>query len=175
MSSRTRPLTLEDAPQLADLVRTWREFLAPWEPDRDESWFTVDGQRTMIERGLEDQQRGAACLHVILDDDGCVVGRVSLNNVVRGPFLSCHLGYWLAEPATGRGLATAAVQELVALGFTELGLHRVQAGTLLHNVPSQKVLHRNGFARFGLAPAYLKIAGRWQDHYLYQLLNPAIR
>ena len=174
MESRTRPLAVEDAARLADLVQTHRAFMAPWEPDREESWFTVDGQRAMIERLLEDQQRGAACLHVILDDDGSVVGRVNLNNIVRGPFLSCHLGYWVAESANGRGLATEAVRELVGFGFTELGLHRVQAGTLLHNVASQKVLHRNGFARFGLAPAYLRIAGRWQDHYLYQLLNPAL-
>jgi hypothetical protein len=25
--------------------------------------------------------------------------------------------------------------------------------------------------RFGVAPAYLKIAGEWQDHALYQIVN----
>jgi ribosomal-protein-alanine N-acetyltransferase len=34
------------------------------------------------------------------------------------------------------------------------------------------VLERNGFVRSGVAPAYLSIAGRWQDHALYQLINP---
>ena len=61
---------------------------------------------------------------------------------------------------------------MVQLAFGELRLHRVKAGTLLHNVGSQRVLERNGFVRFGVAPSYLKIAGRWQDHALYQLLNP---
>ena len=32
---------------------------------------------------------------------------------------------------------------------------------------------RNGFARFGVAPGYLRIAGAWRDHAMYQLLNPA--
>ncbi len=36
---------------------------------------------------------------------------------------------------------------------------------------SQRVLERNGFTRIGMAPGYLQIAGRWQDHYLYQLLS----
>jgi ribosomal-protein-alanine N-acetyltransferase len=35
------------------------------------------------------------------------------------------------------------------------------------------VLERNGFTRIGVAPAYLSIAGRWQDHALYQLTNPS--
>ena len=49
------------------------------------------------------------------------------------------------------------------VAFGELGLHRLQAETLLDNVASQKVLERNGFVRIGMAPTYLKIAGRWQD------------
>ena len=56
------------------------------------------------------------------------------------------------------------------LAFHELGLHRLQADTLVHNAASQRVLARNGFTRIGLAPRYLRIAGRWQDHVLHQRL-----
>jgi ribosomal-protein-alanine N-acetyltransferase len=49
-----------------------------------------------------------------------------------------------------------------------LGLHRLQAATLRHNAASQKILQRSDFGEIGLAPAYLKIAGSWQDHILYQ-------
>jgi len=75
--------------------------------------------------------------------------------------------------AQGQGLAIQALREAVHLAFHELHLHRVQAETLVHNLWSQRVLDRLGFARYGLAPAYLKIAGRWQDNLLYQLLTPA--
>lgn len=60
---------------------------------------------------------------------------------------------------------------MVRTAFDELRLHRVQAETPLHNVRSQRVLRRNGFRRIGVAPAYLNIAGRWQDHILYQVIN----
>jgi ribosomal-protein-alanine N-acetyltransferase len=111
--------------------------------------------------------------HAILDDTGAVVGRITLNTIVRGPFQSCSVGYWLSEDRTGRGLATQAVDEIVSLAFDTLGLHRVEAGTLVDNVASQRVLARTGFERIGLAPAYLKIAGRWQDHVLFQRINAA--
>jgi len=62
------------------------------------------------------------------------------------------------------------VADVVGIGFRDLGLHRLEAATLLHNTRSQRVLARNGFRPFAISEAYLKIAGRWQDHVLYQLL-----
>jgi ribosomal-protein-alanine N-acetyltransferase len=51
---------------------------------------------------------------------------------------------------------------------TEIGLHRIEAGTLPHNEASQMVLRRCGFKRFGTAEDYLFIAGSWQDHVMFQ-------
>jgi ribosomal-protein-alanine N-acetyltransferase len=81
------------------------------------------------------------------------------------------LGYWVTQPRSGRGIATAAVAAALRLAFGDLGLHRVQADTLVPDVASQRVLERNGFRRIGLAPQYLRIAGRWQDCYLHQRLS----
>ena len=116
---------------------------------------------------------------VVLENQ-VVVGQINLDNIVRGPFQSASIGYWLDKEAVGRGLATAAVDELVERAFGDLGLHRVQAGTLPHdvaspdvllrNVASPDVLLRNGFEQFGLAPRYLAIAGEYADHILFQRL-----
>jgi [ribosomal protein S5]-alanine N-acetyltransferase len=169
----TRLLTLDDAPALAELLRVNRVFLAPWEPIRDDDYFTVDGQFAAIRSALERYEQGTALPSVILDESGRLVGRIALSDIVRGPFQSCHLGYWVSQAENGRGLATAAVRDIIRVAFEELGLHRIQAGTLLHNAGSQRVLERNGFVRFGVAPAYLNIAGQWQDHALYQIVNDA--
>lgn len=165
----TRLVDLADAPVLAALARISRDFLAPWEPVRTEDYFTVEGQDELIRDALDRHAQGTTLPQVILDA-GQVVGRITLNGIVRGPFQSCSVGYWVASAANGRGVATAAVTDIVRVAFEELGLHRVQAETLLHNVASQRVLERNGFVRFGMAPRYLKIAGEWQDHFMYQLL-----
>jgi [ribosomal protein S5]-alanine N-acetyltransferase len=170
-----RLISVADAPALAAQVRANREFLAPWEPLRGEDYFTEAGQRTDIERALERYDHGNAFPSVILDGSGAVVGRVTLTGIVRGAFLSCSVGYWLSAAAGGRGLATAALRETVSIAFGELGLHRIQAETLLDNVASQRVLDRTGFVSIGLAPTFLKIAGRWQDCILYQLINPRMQ
>ncbi|MHA7304628.1 GNAT family N-acetyltransferase [Arthrobacter sp. TMN-49] len=67
-------------------------------------------------------------------------------------------------------LASAAVHLIVGKARDELGLHRLEAGTLLHNIGSQRVLLKAGFRQIGMAPRYLQIAGKWQDHNLYQVL-----
>lgn len=169
---RTRLLTLEDASALAELVQANRDFLAPWEPVRSDDYFTVEGQTAIIGNALRMHAAGTHLPHVILDATGRVAGRVSLNEIVRGPAQYSNLGYWVRAADNGRGLATAAVGNIVRIAFDQLGLHRLQAGTLLHNGGSQRVLERNGFARFGIASGYVKIAGHWQDHAMYELLRP---
>jgi [ribosomal protein S5]-alanine N-acetyltransferase len=54
--------------------------------------------------------------------------------------------------------------------FTTQGLHRLEAATLVDNLASQAVLRRTGFTLIGLASRYLRIAGRWRDHLLFQRL-----
>ena len=146
--------------------------MAPWGPVRDDDYFTESSQRKVIEAGLERRALGLSLPHVVLDGDR-VVGRITLNNIVRASFQSCSVGYWVSSRENGRGLASAALREIKHIAFHDLGLHRLEAGTLKHNVRSQRVLERNGFERFGMAPNYLKIAGEWQDHILFQVLNDA--
>jgi ribosomal-protein-alanine N-acetyltransferase len=167
----TRLVDLDDAAVLAGLVVRNRDFLAPWEPVRPDSYFTVHGQVAVIAEALERFEDRTQVPRVILDETGQVVGRINLNNVVRGAFQSASVGYWLAEEAGGRGLATAAVADMVTLAFELEGLHRLEAGTVRENVRSQAVLERNGFVQFGYAPRYLSIAGRWQDHLLFQRIS----
>jgi ribosomal-protein-alanine N-acetyltransferase len=170
--SCTRLISIDDAPAIARLLAKNREFMAPWSPLRDEVYYTDDGQRAVTSNRLVEYERGHALPHVVIDGGaGQIVGAINLSGIVRGPFLSGNLGYWIDADHNGRGLATAATAEMISIAFGELGLHRIQAGTLIHNAASQKVLQRNGFERYGLAPNYLNIAGRWQDHVLFQVLN----
>ncbi len=161
---------MDDAAELTDLVRRNRRFLAPWEPERNEGYFTEAAQRAGLEQALTEYAAGRHVPWGIADQEGQLVGRININDIVRGAFQSGHLGYWVSEDANGRGVASSAVAEVLTLAFGTLGLHRLQAGTLRHNLGSQRVLERNGFVAFGVAADYLRIAGQWQDHVLYQLL-----
>ena len=168
----TRIVSLDDAAPLASLVRANREFLQPWEPARDEDYFTAAGQRGVLAMALEAYRRGSMLPLAIVDEGGQPIGRININGIVRGAAQSATVGYWVSQSRNGQGFASSAVAEVIELAFADLRLHRLEAGTLLHNTASQRVLLRNGFRPFAVAPSYLNIAGKWQDHILFQLLAP---
>ena len=167
MKAVTRLLQLRDTTELAEVLRRNRKFLGPWEPLRSDEYFTVDEQEKIVRGALSSYENGTMVPLVILNSAGELAGRLNINGITRGAFQSAALGYWVSADDNGAGLATRAVGEALRLAAT-LGLHRLQAETLPANAASQKVLERNGFDQYGIAPKYLKIAGRWQDHMMYQ-------
>jgi ribosomal-protein-alanine N-acetyltransferase len=169
---RLRPLQQGDVPALARLVRANRAFLAGSGPLRTDDYFTDEGQDRAVLASLEAAENGTAFPMVIVDGDDALVGTLNLNSIIRGAFQSASIGYWVSQERNGRGVASAAVSAAKRVAFEELGLHRIQAETLVDNVASQRVLLKNGFVKYGVAPDYLKIAGRWQEHALYQVLAP---
>ena len=159
-------LTAAHAPAMAAAYSRNREHLAPWDPRREVDFYTVEGQTTSVAGQLAAVRAGHMVAWV-LEHDGEVVGRVNLNNVVLGALRSAAVGYWVDAEHQGRGLATSAV-EFACARARERGLHRVEAGTLLHNTASQRVLERCGFETYGMAPKFLFIDGAWRDHRLFQ-------
>jgi ribosomal-protein-alanine N-acetyltransferase len=162
-----RPAERPDAGELAALFAAQREHLAPWDPRREPGFYTRAGQRARLTAVERDRAAGTAYRFLILED-GELAGEVAISNVARRSFQSGNLGYWVARERNGRGVATSAIAAICEVAFGELELHRLEAGTLLHNVASQIVLDRNGFVPFGVAPEYLRIAGSWRDHVLFQ-------
>jgi ribosomal-protein-alanine N-acetyltransferase len=162
-----RPPVPADAGQLARLHRANRAFLAPYDPIKPEDFFSEAGQLARVTQALADCAAGLRYPFVIVAD-GELAGQVNLNNVVRHAWQNTNLGYWVSEHLGGRGVASLAVSLVCRFAFDDARLHRVEAGTLADNVRSQRVLEKNGFLRIGVAPRYLKIAGRWQDHVLFQ-------
>nr|WP_246246833.1 GNAT family N-acetyltransferase [Isoptericola sediminis] len=157
----------DDGPALAAAYTRDRTRLEPWEPERPESYFTPEHHARTVPDELAAHRAGRT-VPCVLTRDSEVVGRVTLSDVVAGPFRNAHLGYWLAGAVTGHGVMTAAVEALVTHARDVVGLHRLQAATLPHNHDSQGVLARTGFEKIGYAPRYLRIAGAWQDHVLFQ-------
>lgn len=168
---RIRLLRGSDAERLGAAYRRNGEHLAPWEPVRTAEFLTTEGQRANIEGKLGMFAAGTGVPWILLAGDRAV-GAITLSGIVRGPFRSANLGYWVDQDVTGQGVGSAAVAHVVEAARGPLELHRIQAATLPHNAASQAVLRRAGFREIGLAPEYLQIAGSWQDHVLFQrILN----
>ncbi|WP_328327081.1 MULTISPECIES: GNAT family N-acetyltransferase [unclassified Streptomyces] len=166
---RLRPVELSDAEALATVLTRNREYMRPREPARPESFYTVDGQLERLRVSLADREAGRTVPWVLEETGtGNIVGTITLNNIVMGPLRSGSVGYWVDAGFTGRGVASGAVEEVCRIARDELGMHRVEAGTMLDNVASQRVLTKCGFEIYGVAPRYLLINGEWRDHRLFQ-------
>lgn len=155
-----RTAVLDDAPALAAALLRNRDHMRPWEPHRPDAFYTPAGQAERLS--------DVGAHRIVLADGDRVVGLATLSGIALGPFRSASLGYWIDAEYNGRGLATRAVEEICRVALDEIGLHRVEAGTVPHNIASQRVLAKAGFEEFGLAPRYLHIDGEWRDHRLFQ-------
>jgi ribosomal-protein-alanine N-acetyltransferase len=158
-----RLLGADDAEELAALYLANRDFLRPFEPERDEAFFTVERQRDRIEQSAE----GDRWMWGIVGG-GAIAGLIALNDVLRGALQLANVGYWVDRSHNGRGLASAALADVVDFAFGEAQLHRLEAGTQPDNRASQRVLERNGFAQFGYARKLLLVEGEWRDHVLFE-------
>lgn len=161
-----RDLRSGDGAALAAAYRRNREHLALRDPGRAETFYTDDGQEAEVQSNLADTEHGRSYLYLIWHGD-TVVGRVMLNNIVRGVLQSGTVGYWVDHEHLRRGLATTGVGHVVVQA-TKLGLHRLEAGTMLDNIASQEVLRRSGFQQYGVAERFLFIRDEWRDHVLFQ-------
>lgn len=76
-----------------------------------------------------------------------------------------HKNHWR------KGYTTEALASLLAFGFNNLKLHRIEAGCAVENIASGKTLEKAGFTREGLKRKKLPIRGEWKDNYFYGILE----
>lgn len=166
-----RPPTPGDYAAWAELRALSRAHLMPWEP----AWSQDDLSRLMFRRRLRayarDVRDDLAYAFFIADiATDTLLGGITLSNVRRGASQSASLGYWLGHPHVGHGRMTEAVHTLLPFAYATLRLNRVEAACMPSNTASLRVLNRTGFRQEGIARAYLKIAGKWQDHFMFSRL-----
>uniref|UniRef100_A0AAU2VUS9 GNAT family N-acetyltransferase n=1 Tax=Streptomyces sp. NBC_00008 TaxID=2903610 RepID=A0AAU2VUS9_9ACTN len=137
-------LRADHAPALLAFERENRAFFAASIPDRGDDYFTHFAARH--EALLAAQAAGTDHFHLLVAEDDEVLGRFNLMDVADG---TADLGFRLAERATGRGLATAAVRRLFTLCTTAYDLTTLRASAAVTNKASRAVLTRTGFVPTG--------------------------
>ncbi len=85
---------------------------------------------------------------LVLKESGKLVGTIGFNKYKVG--FKGDVGFGLNRAFRKRGLASEALKAIVAFGFGELKLHRIEAEVDPRNEPAQKLFLSNGFAKEGL-------------------------
>jgi ribosomal-protein-alanine N-acetyltransferase len=145
-------------------------------PAVGEAFYTLEfhAEKLHLEHELLLQDRAVRLWMFRIEDRAFeqIVGDIAFSNIVRGAFQSCHLGYKMDGAEIDKGLMTEALGCAIRYAFEELKLHRIEANIMPRNARSIRVVEKLGFVSEGLSRKYLKIAGAWEDHLHYVLLNP---
>jgi ribosomal-protein-alanine N-acetyltransferase len=139
-------LRADHAPAVLAFELANRAYFATFISDRGDEFFDQFTERHNAL--LAEQEAGTCIFHVLVGEDGAVLGRFNLFDLEDG---TAVLGYRVAQQAAGRGVATAAVRELCQLAAAQYGLRTLRAATTHDNVASQKVLAKAGFVPAGPA------------------------
>jgi RimJ/RimL family protein N-acetyltransferase len=161
-----RELSLDDAPAL-QAFQTRPSYLRcqAMEP-ADFQDGTERVQRYMQYRG-EGERRRLFDFVGRLRTDGQVIGHGCLSR--SAPSIA-SLGLGIDERYAGRGLATEIALCLLAFGFGELKLHRIEADVALENHACIRVLEKIGMFREGVAHDCIFAQGRWWTEAKYAML-----
>ena len=117
-----------------------------------------------------EQPRRKFQLAVCLRGDDQLIGNCGLRLNPANPRLA-DIGYELAPDHWGRGYATEAARAMLAFGFTELKVHRVESWCIAENTGSWRVMEKLGLQREGQLRDKEWLKGRWWNILLYGILE----
>ncbi len=121
-----------------------RTYFAASITDRGDEFFEQFSERHRAL--LAEQDAGVCSCHVLVDQDGTVLGRFNLYDLADG---TAEVGYRVAQQVAGRGVATAGLRELYRLAKDQYGLRTLTAKTTEANRASRRVLEKAGFVSAG--------------------------
>ncbi len=93
--------------------------------------------------------------------DGHMIGTCGFTSF-NCPADSAEIGYVLNPAYQGQGLATEAVRRVLAFGFEELNLHRIEARFMEGNDASRRLMERVGMSFEGYARESMRVKGKYR-------------
>lgn len=165
-----RNLTPENTEEMLDYYIRNEEHLRQYEPTRDSGFYTYEGQKEILTESFRQFIDGTSIDLGIFKDEK-LVGKIKLSNIVYGILRNAFVGYSIDKEHQGKGYMKEALNTVCSYAFEEMGLHRLEASTLMDNSRSQGVLKACGFNELGISEKYLYINGEWRDHKIFYKVN----
>lgn len=159
-------LTPDKAEELLNYYSKNKKYLEPFEPKRDESFYTLKVQKQNLIDSYKQYLNGTSADFGIYKDNA-FIGKIRISNIIMGVFKSAFIGYSVDEEHQNKGYMREAISLVCSYAFQEMELHRIEASTLVENEKSQRVLTACGFKKIGLCERYLYINSKWRDHFIF--------
>ena len=157
---------------LLSFYRQNKEFHAPFEPLKDDSFYTDRSIQDLLAKQIHEQNdKRCLCLYLCLPESDDIIGTIGLTNIVYGAFHSAFVGYRLGHAYLHKGYMREALQTVMEIGMHDYHLHRFEANIMPGNHASIHLVESLGFRHEGYSPEYLQIAGIWEGHNHYAYIN----
>lgn len=166
-------LSANDSLEVLDFYIRNKDFLEPFEPDRAPRYYTDSYHQAQLtyESHLMNESRIIRFYIYDKSRPQYIVGTVALQQITRGSYLCGTISYKIDHNYLRLGLATEAVSALIWIAFHQLGLHRIEAYILPHNIPSINLVKKIGFHYEGIALSSVILGGKWYDQARFALIN----
>ncbi len=168
-----RNLTPEHTQEMLNYYIKNENHLKQFEPTRDSSFYTYEGQKEILTESFRQFIDGTSIDLGIFKDEK-LIGKIKLSNIVYGILRSAFVGYSIDKDHQGKGYMKEVLRKVCNYAFEEMGLHRLEASTLLENERSQSVLKACDFEELGVSRKYLYINGEWRDHKIFYKINESL-
>lgn len=133
---------------------------------------SVDVVRALIDKINTTIDNGEGINWAIsLKEDPKLIGVISFWRIFKEQHRA-EMGYTLHHDYQRKGIMNEAAAAILEYGFKTLNLHTVEARVNPENLPSIRVLERNGFVKEGHFKEDVYYNGKYQDTGVYSLLNP---
>ena len=163
---------LKDYETWVNLRRKSEGFLSVWEPELDRDFYSWGSFKARVKWARQKfNEKKVIHAFIFRQEDGILMGAITLSHLKRGAAQSGSIGYWIGEPYVRNGYMSEAVRAVIFQAFKNFELSRIEAATLPENQASRSLLENIGFKYEGVAQSYLQIAGRWRNHIMYSLLR----
>ena len=124
---------------------------------------------------LRVHDQGSPPLNFAIVLDGEPIGGAGLEPQLDVNRLTAEIGYWVAEPHWGKGIATEAARRLTEYAFEAFPFERLEAAVFEWNPASCRVLEKAGYRREGKLRRSVVKDGRIGDAFVYAKLRPDVR
>ena len=162
-----RPWQIEDAPDLAGVINNKKilDNLRDGLPYPYTTNDAVEFINAMLNAEKDSQYIFAiTCCDKVI---GCI-GASRKDNIHR---FTAELGYYIAEPYWGKGIATESVKQICTYVFAHTDIVRIFAEPYAHNAASRRVLEKAGFQFEGVLRQNAFKNGRFVDMAMYAIIK----
>ena len=161
------------ASNVLDFYQNNKEFFNPWEPAHHPNFYTIPYQKILLGYEYKQILEKKFVRYYIFkkSNPNEIIGSICFQNIIRGPYQSCSIGYKIAKHHTHHHYALEAIQKTIDIIFQDYQLHRIDAYILPDNYASLSLIQKLGFQKEGITASFIRLDDSFLDCYHFVRIN----